>query len=202
MSASIILIIVSSLISIIAFNNQSLTEQMKFYPYQIKRNNEWHRFLSYGFIHGDFFHLFVNMYVLYIFGDVVEDSFIYLFAKNGMFIFIALYFGGLVLSTVFSYLRNKNNPHYSAVGASGAVSSIVFAYIIMFPLAELMIFPLPFRIPAIIFGILYLVYSYFMARRAKDNIGHDAHFFGAIFGLIFMAILDFDFIINLFSLIG
>jgi membrane associated rhomboid family serine protease len=87
------------------------------------------------------------------------------------------------------------------VGASGAVSSLVFASIVVFPTDSLMIFPLPFQIPAYLFGVLYLIYSFTMARRAKDNIGHDAHFFGAIFGIIFMAILDFNLITRFLSMV-
>ena len=95
---------------------------------------------------------------------------------------------------MYAYGRHLNNPNYTALGASGAVSSITFAYILMYPMSGLMIFPIPIRLPAFVFGILYLIYSWYMGRKGKDNIGHDAHFFGAIYGIAFMIILDYRFI--------
>lgn len=189
------------MISIAAFTNKELFDQLKFYPYIIKRERNIHRFLSYGFIHADFMHLFVNMYVLYVFGENVENAFTYLYGKNAVPLFVALYFGGLIMSTVYSYFKNKDNVMYSAVGASGAVSAVVFASIVFFPTAKLMIFPLPFQISAWVFGGLYLVYSFIMARHGKDNIGHDAHFFGAIYGIVFIAIVDFRFILRMIDLL-
>ena len=197
MTLSLIIIIVTVLVSLAAFQNKALMDQLKFHPWAMKRENQWHRFLSYGFVHADFMHLFINMYVLYVFGRNVESAFNILYAKNAIPLFVALYFGGLIMSTVYSYIKHRNNILYSDVGASVAVSAMVFASIMFFPTASLMIFPLPFEIPAWAFGGLYLVYSFIMARRGKDNIGHDAHFFGAIFGIIFIAILDFNLILSL-----
>ncbi|MPM49592.1 hypothetical protein SDC9_96322 [bioreactor metagenome] len=193
MSITIIIIIATVAVSFIAFSNRALLAQLLFYPWDIRRQNQWYRFITHGFIHADILHLFVNMWVLYIFGDVVENSLKYLYGTEGKLYFMLLYFGGLIFSSMYSYGRHLNNPQYSALGASGAVSGITFAYILMYPLSGLYIFPFPFELPAFVFGILYLIYSWYMGRRGKDNIGHDAHFFGALYGIAFMIILDYRF---------
>lgn len=189
MSLTLVIIISTALVSILAFNNRQLFDKLMFYPYTIKNNNEHYRFLTHAFVHADFIHLLLNMYVLYVFGDVVEKTFNFLWGHPG-FYFLALYIGGIVFSSVYSYFKHRNNPSYSAIGASGAVSSVVFAFIVIYPSAGMMIFPLPVEIPAWVFGSLYLVYSWFMARGANSRIGHDAHFFGALFGVLYMLIID------------
>jgi len=175
-------------------SNRVLFANLLFYPWEIKRENQWYRFITHGFIHADFMHLFVNMWVLYIFGEVVEKSLKLIYGSEGTLYFMLLYFGGLIFSSMYSYGRHLNNPQYSALGASGAVSGITFAYILMYPMSGLMIFPIPIQLPAFVFGILYLIYSWYMSRRGKDNVGHDAHFFGALFGVVFMIILDYRFV--------
>jgi len=201
MSISLIIIIATILVSIAAFQNKGLFDQLKFHPWTIKRERNYHRFLSYGFIHADFAHLAINMYVFYIFGESVEILFKFDYGRNSIPLFIVLYFGGLIISTIYSYIKHKDNVLYSAVGASGAVSAVVFAYIIMIPRSSLRLFLIPIDIPAWIFGGLYLVYSFVMARRGKGNIGHDAHFFGALYGVFFMGLLDINLILNLRHLI-
>lgn len=193
MSITLIILIVTVAVSLIAMSNSALFANLLFYPYEIKRENQWYRFITHGFIHADFFHLFVNMWVLYIFGDVVENSLKLIYGSEGALYFMLLYFGGLIFSSMYSYGRHLNNPQYSALGASGAVSGITFAYILMYPMSGLMIFPIPIQLPAFVFGILYLIYSWYMSRKGKDNIGHDAHFFGAVYGVVFMIILDYRF---------
>lgn len=194
MSITLIIIIVTVAVSLIAFSNRGLFLNLLFYPWEIKRENQWYRFITHGFIHADFMHLFINMWVLYIFGEVVEKSLKLIYGSEGALYFMLLYFGGLIFSSMYSYGRHLNNPQYSALGASGAVSGITFAYILMYPMSGLMIFPIPIQLPAFVFGILYLIYSWYMSRRGKDNVGHDAHFFGALFGVVFMIILDYRFV--------
>jgi membrane associated rhomboid family serine protease len=130
-------------------------------------------------------HLLVNMFVLYSFGSVVEYFYSGIFGLKGYLYYALLYLGGVVLSVTPAYGKHKDNPAYSAVGASGAVSAVVFASIIINPLAPLGILFIPFNVPAIIFGALYLVYSAYMTGKNVDNVGHDAHFWGAIFGILF-----------------
>ena len=194
MSITLIILIVTVAVSLIAFSNRVLFANLLFYPWEIKRENQWYRFITHGFIHADFMHLFINMWVLYIFGEVVEKSLKFIYGSEGTLYFMLLYFGGLIFSSMYSYGRHLNNPQYSALGASGAVSGITFAYILMYPMSGLMIFPIPIQLPAFVFGILYLIYSWYMGRRGKDNVGHDAHFFGALYGVIFMIILDYRFV--------
>lgn len=171
--------------SLAAFNNYNLFNRWKFNAYAVKHERQLWRFLTYGFIHADYPHLFINMIVLWSFGDFVEQAYRVLFPGNWLVLFLILYFVGMIISTLFSFIRHRDNPAYNAVGASGAVSAITFASILMDPTGGVYLFFIPIPIPAVVFGLLYLVYSYVMARKAKDNIGHDAHFWGAIFGVVF-----------------
>ena len=190
MSITLIIIIITVLFSLSAFNNRQLFYRMQFNAYQIHHRKEWHRFFSYGLIHADWVHLLINMFVLYSFGRIVEGTFQELFGLKGLLLYALLYFGGVAFSTVFDYRKFKNNVHYNAVGASGAVSAVVFASILIHPLGEIYLFLIPFGIPSFIFGILYLIYSAYMSRRSEGNIGHSAHFWGAVFGFVFTIILE------------
>jgi membrane associated rhomboid family serine protease len=180
-----LIIAITALISILCFGNRNMFGRLTYLPFGIKYNKEGYRFLSYALVHADFVHLLVNMFVLYSFGRVVEYFYTGLFGMKGYLYFALLYLGGVVLSVTPAYGRHKDNPSYSAVGASGAVSAVVFASIIFNPLAPIGILFIPFNIPAIIFGTLYLVYSGYMTGKNVDNVGHDAHFWGAIFGIFF-----------------
>jgi len=188
MSLSIIIIAITVLISIMAFNNKELFDKLKFNPYAIKEHNQWWRFLSHALLHSDWMHLIINMYVLYSFSSIVETEYYNALSFRGLFYFILLYVGGVLFSTLFDYSRNKSNPYYNAVGASGAVSAVVFASILIYPGGSIFLFPIPFPLPSWIFGILYLVYSAYMGKKAKDNIGHYAHLWGAIYGIVFTLI--------------
>jgi membrane associated rhomboid family serine protease len=178
------------------FNDRSLFMKLELSPFRIARYKEFYRFITYGFVHADWAHLFINMFVFYSFADVVYYFAEFHFQKPALF-FVGLYFGGLVMSTVFSFFKHRNNYAYAAVGASGAVSSIVFASILFYPAGSIRLFLIPIDIPSWMFGVMYLIYSVVMARRAKDNVGHDAHLFGAIFGLVFPILLKFE-LLNIF----
>ena len=182
---TLIIIAVTVVFSLIGLGSQEFFSRFRFNPYIIIRSGQYYRFLTYGLLHADFFHLAINMFVLYSFGGVVLDAYGILFQEKGVYYYVLLYLGGILLSVLPSFGKHKNNPYYNAVGASGAVSAVVFASILFVPTGKIMIFPIPFGIPAFIFGVLYLVYSAVMARRGKDNIGHDAHFWGAVFGVLF-----------------
>jgi membrane associated rhomboid family serine protease len=185
---NIIIVAATVVVSLIAFNNTALLERLKFNAFLIKHHKQSWRFLSYALVHAGFLHLFVNMWVLYSFGGIVEHNFIGLFGGRGYLYYILLYAGGVIFSTVFDFGKHKDDPYYSAVGASGAVSAIVFSSILFYPGGGIYIFPIPFALPSWLFGILYLVYSVYMGRKGADNIGHNAHFWGAIFGIIFTII--------------
>ncbi|MCX7697291.1 MAG: rhomboid family intramembrane serine protease [Bacteroidales bacterium] len=193
------ILILTTLISVLAFSSSNLMSKMMFRPYQIYEHGEWYRFFTYGLVHADLIHLLVNMWVLYIFGSVVETSLVQLKGFRGEMFFLMLYVGGLVFSPLLSFQKHKKDIFYSAVGASGAISAVVFAFIIMYPLAPLMIFPIPIQIPAVFFGIAYVIYSWYMSRKANDQIGHDAHLLGAIYGIVFMFIIEPRLILHFFS---
>jgi membrane associated rhomboid family serine protease len=186
-----IIIAITSIISLIAFNNPDLKFKFMFYPYQIKRNNEHQRFLSHAFIHGDYIHLFFNMFTLYSFGNLLESSFLpYAFEGKSAIIYILLYTLAIYASSIYDYVKHKDNSGYMSLGASGATSAVLFACILFIPFqGGISLFFLPISIPPIIFGVLYLVYTAYAAKKGNDNIGHDAHFFGAIFGFLFLIVL-------------
>ena len=186
---TIIIIALTAIVSVIAFSNQELFRRLAFNAYDIKHFKNSYRFLSYALIHADWIHLLVNMMVLYSFGRIVEAYYGFYFGTKGILYYILLYVGGTALSTLPSYGKHKDDYHYTAVGASGAVSAVLFASIIFDPMSKIMIFPIPIGIPAIIFGPMYLAYSWYMGKKNIDNVGHDVHFWGAIFGFVFTIIL-------------
>lgn len=184
-----IIIAATAITSIAAFQDRRLFDRLRFDPYGMSVNKDWHRFLTYALLHADWGHLLINMFVFYSFGSNVFLLFSYIFGGKALLYFILLYVGGVFISVIPSFEKNKRNPYYTAVGASGAVSAILFSSILMYPQGEIIFLMLPIPMPAYIFGIIYLVYSWYMARRGKDNIGHDVHFWGAVFGFAFTGIL-------------
>ncbi|MBN2172964.1 MAG: rhomboid family intramembrane serine protease [Bacteroidales bacterium] len=191
---TIFYIAITVIISFVAFNRRDIFDRLKFNAFAIHKNNQWHRFLTYGFIHADWIHLAINMFVFYSFGRIVEELFVATFQIKGYVFYSLLYLGGIAFSTLYDYGKYKDNTYYNAVGASGAVSAIVFSSIILYPIGKIFLFFIPIGIPAPIFGILYLVYSAYMVKKGSDNIGHSAHFWGAIFGVIFTIAINPDYI--------
>ena len=191
-----IIIAITVISSILAFGNQALMSNCIFNPYVIDKRKQYYRFITSGFIHADLMHLFFNMYALYLFGLNVEVALTQIFNDAGPYLYVGLYFSALIMSATFSYFKHKDNPQYNALGASGAVSAILFVSIVLYPTQKLMIFPIPFFIPSYILGPLYLLYSYYMGRKGTDNVGHDAHFFGALWGILFILLLWRDAIRN------
>lgn len=188
---TIIIIAITVLVSIISMDNHSLKNKLMFNAYMIHNRKEWYRFFSNGLIHADWMHLAFNMFSLYIFGGNVEQMYRDndVFGAKGILFFILLYIGGLVMSSLYSYEKHKNDIYYNALGASGAVSAVIFAFIILAPTQKLMLLILPIPIPAYLFGLIFLGIEYYMAKRGQGNIGHDAHFWGAVFGIAFTLIL-------------
>lgn len=184
-SVLLIVIAVTAIISFIAFNNQNIFEKYKFNVGAILRNKEYIRLLSAGFLHGDLMHLLFNMMTLYFFGPIVNQAF-------GDFGFLMIYFGSILLGNLFSLYLYKNQSWYSAIGASGGVSGILFASIAMIPDLPIYFFFIPIPIPGYIFGFLYFAYSVYsmLNPRQQDNIGHAAHLGGAFFGLIYAVALQ------------
>jgi membrane associated rhomboid family serine protease len=189
MSLNIAIIAVTVIISILSFSNIELFNKLKFNAFLIKERKQGWRFFSHALVHAGWLHLFINMYVLYSFGNIVEEVLSAYFGTKGILYYFLLYVGGVLFSTLFDFRKNKNNPYYNAVGASGAVSAVVFASILLYPAGSIFIFPIPFALPSWVFGLVYLAYSAYMGQKGTDNIGHNAHFWGAVFGLVFIIIL-------------
>jgi len=186
---NIIIIAITAIISILAFKNRLLFDRLKFNAYQIKHRKEGWRFVSYAMVHAGWLHLLINMWVLYWFGQIVEKQFRTSFGLKGFVYYLLLYLGGVLFAVLFDFGKQKDNIYYNAVGASGAVSAVVFSSILIYPMGSLYLFPIPFAIPAWLFGILYLLYSAYMQKNVRDNVGHSAHFWGAIFGIVFTLIV-------------
>lgn len=184
-SLTIIIIIITCVVSLTAFFRRDSVHKLEYNPYLVFHRKEWFRIISHAFVHADFFHLFINMWVLFIFGMLTETYYHVFFEGRGKIFYLFLYLGGILFSILPAMAKHKNNPSYNAVGASGAVSAVLFASILFRPMSEIYIMFIPIGIPAFIFGILYLVYEAYMERKAKDNIAHDAHLWGALFGIVF-----------------
>jgi membrane associated rhomboid family serine protease len=201
MTVTIVIILVTVAVSILAFSNHELFRRLAFNAYDIKHFKNSYRFVSYALIHADWIHLLINMMVLYSFGRVVETYYGFYFGNKAIFYYVLLYIGSTALSTLPSYGKHKDDYTYTAVGASGAVSAVVFASIIFDPLSKIYLFLIPIGIPAIIFGGLYLVYSWYMGKKNIDNVGHDVHFWGAIFGFVFTIVLKPSLLNNLYMIL-
>ncbi|MBL0104048.1 MAG: rhomboid family intramembrane serine protease [Bacteroidetes bacterium] len=184
-----ILIAVTVIVSFMAFSNQELMRKLIFNPYMIQTHKQWYRFITSGFIHADPLHLFVNMFVMYSFGTAVEQNFQLYFEEKAYYYLFLLYFGGMITSVLPTFKRNQMNPGYNALGASGAVASLLFSFILFEPMQKIYIFALV-PIPAIVFGILYIVYCQYMDRKGGDNVNHSAHLWGSVFGFIFTILLE------------
>lgn len=185
MSFTLVIIIATALVSFAALNNDDLKSKLILWPRRMDNPAEYYRFITSGFIHSDMWHLFFNMFTLYFFGRNAE----YWFNVIGRpALYPLLYLVAIVAASIPSYLKHKNNPYYSALGASGGVSAILFCTVYIAPWSTIYLMFIP--IPAIIAGVLYLVYSAYMAKQERDNIGHDAHFWGAVFGFVFTFIFD------------
>lgn len=180
----ILIVIATVLVSAQGFKDNSFLNRMAYNPHRINYRNEYYRVFSHGLVHADWMHLFVNMFVFYMFAQSLQMHFSFQLKLNSTFMFTLLYLSALPISSAMSYRKHKDNPYYTAIGASGAVSAIVFACIFYEPWRLLYFFGI-IPIPGIIFGAGYLYYSYYMSKKDIDNIGHDAHFWGALYGLIF-----------------
>lgn len=182
------IILLTSVISFTGFSNQKVQDDLIFYPPAITNRNQWYRFVTSGLIHADIMHLLFNMYSFYLFGDLVERTFVQIFGESGKIIYLLLYIISLIVCLLPTYFNNQNNYHYRSLGASGAVSAVIFAGIFLYPTMGMGIFPIPFHIPGFVFGPLYLILSAYLAKKGHGNINHSAHIWGAIFGIVFLII--------------
>lgn len=189
---TITIIILTTLLSIRAFKDSNLMNKLIFNPQKVKKKGEWFRLLTYGGIHADYPHLIFNMFTLYFFGMDVERICKSALGSNiGSISFIILYISSLVISILPTYSKQKNNPSYRSLGASGAVSAIVFAYVLVNPMNFMGIMFIPVMLPAFLFGIIFLLVSFYLDRKQTGRINHSAHITGGIFGLVYMIVTFF-----------
>lgn len=195
MSITLIIVIITAIVSYIAFSNQKITDDLIFDPPAITNRNQWYRFFSCGLIHADLAHLAFNMISLYSFGTyTVEPQFNYIFGSLGHVLYIALYAISQFLCLLPTYFKNKNNYYYRSLGASGAVSAVVFAGIFLSPLSKMGIIFIPIAIPGFIFGFLYLAITAYLDRKGvAGHINHSAHLYGALAGIVLLIIFGYAF---------
>lgn len=190
LSITLIIIIITCLISFTAFNNEKIFDDLIFYPPAISGQKQYYRFFSCGFIHADYMHLLFNMYSLYMFGEYVEAEFADVFGMAGKWLYLLMYLSSLFFCLLPTYSKNKNNYNYRSLGASGAVSAVVFAFIFLVPMQRigLAFLPSKWMIPGFIFGFLYLVISSVLDKKGGGNINHSAHIWGALYGISFLIV--------------
>ncbi len=192
---SIIILISTAIVSFLAFSpRSSLIDKYSLSPYLLVTQNKWYLIITSGFLHADFVHLLFNMLTFYFFAPILEQTI-------GTFDFLLLYFGSMILGSITTLIKYKKDPHYRSLGASGGVSGIIFAFILYYPNFNIYLY-FAIGIPAPLFAVLYLVYCYLAARYSKDNINHEAHFWGAAVGMILAIIMNpkviFEFLNKIF----
>ena len=180
--------------SLYAFYDNSVYGKFMLHPYSVSKGNSIYTLITSGLIHADWMHLFFNMFTFSAFAFTLERL-------MGSWQFGLLYFLGLILSDIPTVFKHKDNFHYNSLGASGAVSAVLFSYILFNPMSKIYIMFIPIGIPAVVFGFLYLIYCAYASRNSRDHINHDAHFFGALTGLIFTIIFVPGIIQNFISVL-
>ena len=184
-SITLAIIVVTSLVSWLGFNNEALRSALILWPPAVTRRHEYHRFLGYGVVHADFVHLLFNMFTLYFFGRLMEGFYAQYLGAMG---FLWFYLSALVVSALPSYLKHRHDPDYATLGASGAVSAVLFAFILLRPWETIYVYFIP--VPAIIFAALYTGYSVYMNHRKADRVNHSAHLAGAAYGVLFTVLME------------
>lgn len=180
---TIALIAANAIFSFIGFSNAALVDKTIMWPYRVKRENQFVRFITSGFLHADMMHLFFNMFTLFFFGQALEHYFSF-YGLGGNIAYLALYFLGLVVSDIPSYIKHQNDYNYRSLGASGAVSAVVFATIIFNPWGRIYLYG-ALGVSSTVYAVLYIVYCVYMSKKSADNVNHDAHLWGSLFGLGF-----------------
>ena len=185
---TLVIIVITCIVSFVAFNNDKIFDDLIFYPPSIANQRQYYRFFTCGFIHANMPHLFFNMYALYMFGGYVESEFANVYGQYGKWLYLLMYLSSLFFCLLPTYNKNKDNYNYRSLGASGAVSAVVFAFIFLEPLQKIGIIFIPVMIPGFVFGLLYLVVSSVLDKREGSNINHSAHIWGALYGISFLII--------------
>jgi membrane associated rhomboid family serine protease len=196
MTFTLILIALNVLISLAAlYGDQRIFDAGLLRPYRTIRKQTWYEVITSGFLHASFSHLLVNMFVLFFFGIVIEQTL-------GGAHYLGLYFSGLIFSSLPSLIQYKDDPNYATVGASGAVESVLFSYIFIFPMEKIIIILLPIPIPAWFFGIAFLAYSVYESKRGVGNVNHGAHIAGAVWGILYLILFVPNSVDHILTIIG
>lgn len=182
---TMVLIAVTVLVSWQAFNNRRLLERLVLWPPAIDRHKQYDRLLTHGFVHADWTHLLFNMVTLFFFGGLIERAFAPYIGQVG---FVLFYLSAILVAILPTYLRHRHDPDYSSLGASGAVSAVLFAFVLLSPWSLIFVFFIP--MPAILYAVAYVGYSIWMDRRGRDNVNHSAHLWGAGYGLLFTVMME------------
>jgi membrane associated rhomboid family serine protease len=182
------IICITVLVSWYTLSKPVILQAMMMNPYKIQNQNEYYRFITSGLIHANFSHLLWNMFSLYFFGNVVEQYFSLIFGTAGPYYFVAFYILAIIVSDLPTYLKNRIHRGYNSLGASGGVSAVIFASVLFQPL-EKICFYFVICLPGFILAIGYIMWSYYNGKKSNDNINHEAHLYGALFGVLFCAVL-------------
>ena len=184
-SLTILLVVATVAVSWMAFNNPRLLDRLLLWPPAIERKHQYDRLLTHGFVHADWQHLLFNMITLYFFGRAVEQVFVNYIGPVG---FVLFYLSAILVAILPTYLRHRKDPRYRSLGASGAVSAVLFAFILMAPWSLILVFFLP--VPAVLYGVFYVGYSIWMDKQGGDNVNHSAHLWGAGYGVLFTVMME------------
>lgn len=190
-SITLVIAAITVIVSLLGFNSPKVIDSLVFYGPAISKRRQYYRFITCGFIHADFMHLAFNMLAFYSFGITLEQGLFAspeIFGTEAPFHYAMLYFGGLIISSVPDYFKHKDNYYFRSLGASGAVSAVIFSCIVLYPTMGIGFIFIPVPIPGWIFGLLYLGISAYLDKQGKGNINHGAHLWGAIFGIVFTAL--------------
>ena len=185
-TANLLIILITAAVSLAGLSNPRIIHALILWPPAVRQKGEVYRLVSYGAVHADLMHLLFNMLTLYFFGSVIEGVYQRAMGQLGYVFFYVL---GLIVSILPTYLRHREDAHYRSLGASGAVSAVLFAFILFEPWAPIYLFFIPVGIPAVIFAVLYVAYESWSQRRGKDNVNHSAHLWGAAFGVAFTLVM-------------
>ena len=187
LSITLVIVVATGIVSWLAFNNRQLLDRLILWPPAIDRHKQYDRLVTHGFIHADLGHLLFNMITLFFFGRPVEQVFV---ERIGAVGFVLFYLSAIVIAILPTYLKHRNDAQYRSLGASGAVSAVLFAFILMAPWTGIYIFFIPIPIPAILYAVFYVGYSIWMDRRGTDNVNHSAHLWGAGYGVLFALVME------------
>ena len=186
MSITFLIIAITSVTSFIAFSKESLKEDLLFWPYKIKREGQLYRFVTHGALHADAMHLIFNMVSFYSFGIALENYlFLAIFGEMSRAMLAVMYVSAIVVAVIPDYFRYQDKSFYRSLGASGAVSAVVFSAITIQPKMPIQFFFIPYPIPGYLFGLGFLLLSAALAKKGTGNIGHNAHFWGSIYGILY-----------------